>query len=61
MTDPLLGMLLPVWQLAIGLFVVAAVVVAGVRLAQRGPSRITTGLLVTGAAIVAICALSFLL
>jgi hypothetical protein len=60
-TDPLLNLLVPFWQIVIGLCVVGAVVVAGFRLARRGPSRVTTGLLVTGAAVVLLCTLSFLL
>jgi hypothetical protein len=59
-TDPLLNLLVPFWQMVIGLCVLAAVVVVGVRLARRGPSRMTTALLVTGAAVVALCTLSFL-
>jgi hypothetical protein len=54
--DALLSLLLPLWQMAIGLCVLAAVVVVAVRLAQRGPSRIATALLVTGTAVLAICA-----
>ena len=57
--DALLNLLLPAWQVAIGLCVLAAVVVVAVRLAQRGPSRIGTALLVTGAAVLAICAGGF--
>jgi threonine/homoserine/homoserine lactone efflux protein len=60
-TDPLLSMLLPFWQMVIGLCVLAAVVVAGVRLARRGRSRINTALLLTGGAVVGICALGILL
>jgi hypothetical protein len=59
--DALLNLLLPLWQVAIGLCVLAAVVVVAVRLAQRGPSRITTALLVTGTAVLAICAVGFFL
>lgn len=59
--DALLNLLLPIWQLAIGLCVLAAVVVVGVRLAQRGPSRVTTALLLTGGAIAGICLLGLLL
>jgi hypothetical protein len=59
--DPLLNLLLPFWQLVIGLCVLAAVVVLGVRLARRGPSRMTTALLVTGAAVLGTCALGLLL
>ncbi|HEY8471425.1 MAG TPA: hypothetical protein VIL37_02180 [Natronosporangium sp.] len=61
MTDPLLNMLLPFWQMVIGLCVLAAVVVTGVRLARRGPSRINTALLLTGGVLVGICALGILL
>lgn len=59
--DALLNLLLPAWQIAIGLCVLAAVVVAGFRLARRGPSRITTALLLTGGAVLGICALGLLL
>lgn len=59
--DALLNLLLPVWQIAIGLCVLAAVVVAGFQLARRGPSRITTALLLTGGAVVVICALGLFL
>lgn len=58
--DALLNLLLPVWQVAIGLCVVAAVVVVAVRLAQRGPSRVTTALVVTGTAVLAICTVGVL-
>lgn len=59
--DALLNLLLPFWQMLIGLCVLAAVVVVGVRLARRGPSRLTTALLVTGGAVVGICAIGLLL
>lgn len=59
--DALLNLLLPIWQLAIGLCVAAAVVVVGLRLAKRGPSRVTTALLFTGGAILGICAVGILL
>ncbi len=59
--DALLGLLLPFWQTLIALFVLAAVVVAGVRLAGRGPSRLTTALLLTGGGLVALCAVGLLL
>jgi len=36
-------------------------VVVGVRLARRGPSRVTTALLLTGAAVAGICALGLLI
>jgi hypothetical protein len=59
--DALLNLLLPIWQVAIGLCVLAAVVVVGIRLARRGPSRVATALLLTGGAIAGICALGLLI
>ncbi|HEX5595713.1 MAG TPA: hypothetical protein VFX61_06790 [Micromonosporaceae bacterium] len=60
-TDALLGMLLPFWQLVIGVFVLFAVVVSVQRLARRGHSRMTTALLVTAGAIAGITLISLLL
>jgi len=51
----------PAWQVAIGLCVVAAVVVVGFRLLLRGPSRVTTALVLTGGAVLGICAVGILL
>jgi hypothetical protein len=59
--DALLNLLLPLWQMLIGVCVLAAVVVVGIRLVRRGPSRITTALLLTGGAVVGVCALGLLL
>jgi hypothetical protein len=59
--DALLNLLLPFWQIASGLCVLAAVVVAGFRLARRGRSRITTALLLTGGAVLAVCLLGAVL
>ena len=59
--DALLYLLLPFWQVAIGVCVLAAVVVAGIRLLARGPSRVTTALLITGGAVLGICALGVML
>ena len=58
--DALLGMLFPFWQLVIGLCVLLALGAAAYRLAARGPSRMTTALLVTGGAVVGIALLSYL-
>jgi hypothetical protein len=49
--EALLGLLLPFWQLVIGAFVLFVVLVSLGRLARRGPSRMTTALLITAAAI----------
>lgn len=59
--DALLNLLLPFWQLTIGLCVLAAVVVVAVRLVRRGQSRVTTALLLTGGAVLGVCALGILL
>ena len=59
--DLLLGLLLPVWQAAIGICLVAAVIVVGIRLARRGPSRVTTALVLSGIAALAICAVGYFL
>jgi len=58
--DALLGLLFPFWQLVIGLLVVLALCATAYRLAVRGPSRMTTALLVTGGAVVGIALLSYL-
>jgi hypothetical protein len=58
--DALLGLLLPFWQLVIGLLVAVAVVVVLYRLLQRGPSRMTTAMLVTGGAVVGIAVVGIL-
>src|SRR5262245_19080584 len=59
-TDALLGMLLPFWQLVIGLFVLVVLALSVRRLIGRGRSRMTTALLVSGAAAVAIATIGFL-
>ncbi len=59
--DALSNLLLPIWQVAIGLCVIAAVVVVAVRLARRGPSRVSAALLLTGGAVVTICTVGILL
>ncbi len=49
--EALLGLLLPFWQLVIGAFALFVVLMSVRRLAQRGPSRMTTALLITALAI----------
>ncbi|MBX6357864.1 MAG: hypothetical protein IRZ05_18660 [Micromonosporaceae bacterium] len=58
--DALLGLLFPFWQLVIGIFVVLLLAVSVRRLARRGRSRMTTALLVSGAAAVAFAAVGIL-
>jgi hypothetical protein len=50
--DALLGMLLPFWQIVIGLFVLLVLVAGTVRLARRGRSRMGNAMLVVAALIV---------
>jgi hypothetical protein len=59
--DALLGLLLPFWQLVIGVFVLVMLAASVRRLASRGRSRMTTALLVSGAAAVAFATIGFLL
>ncbi|MEV1143590.1 hypothetical protein [Micromonospora sp. NPDC049799] len=59
--DALLGLLLPIWQLVIGALVLVAVLASVRRLARRGPSRMTTALLVTAAAIAGFAVVGVLL
>ncbi|MFY1687322.1 hypothetical protein [Plantactinospora sp. WMMB782] len=59
--DSLTALLLPFWQLVIGGLVLLAVVASVRRLARRGPSRMTTGLLVTASAIIGLAVLGMLL
>jgi hypothetical protein len=60
-TDALLGLLLPFWQLVIGIAVLVVLALSVRRLASRGRSRMTTALLVSGAAAVAFATIGFLL
>jgi hypothetical protein len=59
--DAVLGLLLPFWQLVIGGFVLLALVASVRGLARRGPSRMTTGLLVTAAAIIGLAVIGVFL
>lgn len=59
--EAMLGLLLPFWQLVIAVFVLFAVVASVRRLARRGPSRMTTALLVTAAAIAGLTVIGVLL
>jgi hypothetical protein len=51
-TDALFGLLMPLWQLVIGVLVVAAVAVSMHRLFLRGPSRMGGATLLAGGAVV---------
>lgn len=58
--DALLSLLLPLWQVVIGILVLVAVVVSVHRLARRGPSRMGAALLIIGGAVVCLTVLSIL-
>ena len=58
--DALFGLLLPLWQVLIGVLVLVAVVVSVHRLFLRGPSRMGGAMLLTGGALVCIAVVSFL-
>lgn len=58
--EALTGLLMPIWQLVIGVFVLVAVVVSGYRLFMRGPSRMGGAMLIVGGALVGIAVLSYL-
>jgi hypothetical protein len=59
--DALLSLLLPFWQIVIGVCVLLVLVVSAHRLIMRGRSRMTTALLVAGAAVIGVAALGILL
>jgi hypothetical protein len=58
--DALLGLLVPFWQLVISGVMLVFVVVASVRLARRGRSRMNTAIMVTGAALVGLVLIGIL-
>jgi hypothetical protein len=59
--EAVLGLLLPIWHLVIGTLVLLAVIGSVGRLARRGRSRMTTGLLVTAGAIVGFAVIGVML
>ncbi len=58
-SDALFGLLIPLWQLIIGLLVVVAVVVSVHRLFMRGPSRMGGAMLLAGGAVVCVAVVSY--
>ena len=59
-SDALFGLLLPLWQLIIGLLVVVTVVVSVHKLFMRGPSRMGGAMLLAGGAVVCVAVASYL-
>jgi len=58
--EALTDLLMPFWQLVIGLVVLVTVLVAGYRLVQRGPSRMGGAMLLVGGAVVCVAVVSYL-
>ncbi|GAA2887485.1 hypothetical protein Acy02nite_25090 [Actinoplanes cyaneus] len=59
--DAFLGMLVPLWQVVIGLLVLVTVAVSVRKLLLRGPSRMGGALLLLGSAVVGLAVVSYLL
>ena len=60
-SDALLDLLLPLWQLVIGVLVLVTLVLSVHRLVMRGPSRMGGAMLMVGAAVVGIALISYLI
>jgi Na+/H+-dicarboxylate symporter len=60
-SDALLDLLLPLWQLVIGVLVLVTLVLSVHRLVMRGPSRMGGAMLMVGAAVVGIAVISYLI
>ena len=58
--DALLDLLMPLWQLVIGLLLLVTLVVSISRLFMRGPSRMGGAMLVFGGAVVCVAVISYL-
>jgi hypothetical protein len=59
-TDALLDLVMPAWQLLIGLLVLVTVAVSVLRLIRRGPSRMGGAMLLTGGAVVGLAVVGYL-
>jgi hypothetical protein len=59
-SDALLDLLMPLWQLVIGLLVLVTLVVSVHRLFMRGPSRMGGAMLLVAGAVVCVAVLSYL-
>ena len=58
--DALFGLLMPLWQVLIGVLVLVALVVSVHRLFMRGPSRMGGAMLIAGGAVVCLAVVSYL-
>jgi hypothetical protein len=59
-SDAMLDLLVPLWQVVIGLLVLVTVVVSLHRLFLRGPSRMGGAMLLFGGAVVCVAVVSYL-
>jgi hypothetical protein len=59
-SDALLDLLMPLWQLVIGVLVLLTLVVSVHRLVMRGPSRMGGAMLMVGAVVIGLAVLSYL-
>jgi len=58
--DALLDLLLPFWQLVIGILVLVTLVVSVHRLIMRGPSRMGGAMLLAGGAVIGLAIFGYL-
>ena len=58
--DALLDLLFPLWQLVIGALVLVTLVVSVHRLIRRGPTRMGGAMLLTGAAVIGLAVVGYL-
>ncbi len=59
-SDALFGLLMPLWQVLIGVLVLVALLVSVHRLFMRGPSRMGGAMLIAGGAVVCVAVVSYL-
>jgi len=59
-SDALFGLLMPLWQVLIGVLVLMALLVSVHRLFMRGPSRMSGAMLLVGGAVVCVAVVSYL-
>jgi hypothetical protein len=58
--DALLDLLMPLWQVVIGVLVLVTLVVAGHRILMRGPSRMGGAMLLAGGAAIGLAVVGYL-
>jgi hypothetical protein len=58
--DAVLDLLMPLWQVVIGLLVLVTLVVAGRRILMRGPSRMGGAMLLAGGAVIGLAVVGYL-